>query len=185
MSEVFTDNVVIPANGEIERNYFASYIVNLQSDGDLDISFDDKTPAFFAQGIGYPVDFNKVRIINRTGADITAKLNIGSSRTDDNRLSLSGAFQIATPANLETKIDDSIAAGATELVAAANASRNEILITNLSSNSAPVRVGDSNTGANRGVEVGVGQTITLNTSAAVYVHNTHTGAQSVAILEVL
>lgn len=183
--EVFTDDVVVPANGVLERNYNANYIVNLQSDGDLNISFDDKTPAFFPQGLGYPVEFNKVRLINGTGAPITAKLNIGSVRTDDNRLSLSGAFQISVPTTLQSGVDVSVAAGATSLVIAANTSRNEALVTNLSANSSVIRVGDLNAAANRGIEVSPGQTVTLETSAAIYVHNLGSGPQSVGVLEVL
>lgn len=98
--------------------------------------------------------------------------------------SIDDPVEIAAHSTLVTTADDSIAATTTEQILAANTDRKEALITNLADNGAKIRVGDANTGAGRGIEVSPGQTITLNTTAAIYVYNEGASAQSVAILEV-
>lgn len=104
--------------------------------------------------------------------------------TVDSLGSIDAPVDISVSDTITTTEDDSVAAATTEQVLAANALRKEVLITNLFTNTDPVRVGDSNAGAARGIELSPGQSITLETTAAIYVYNTKAGgAQSVAILE--
>lgn len=93
--------------------------------------------------------------------------------------------EITKSDSLSTAADVSLGAGATSQVIAANAGRRELLVTNLAANVETLRVGDSNAGAARGLEVAPGQTITMHTTAAVHAYNPGGSAQSVGVLEVL
>lgn len=130
--------------------------------------------------------FDRVTIINDSGATLAFQLEIGFGGVETNNVSLSGTLKTAAQghASLVTTADDSIAATTTVLVLAANTDRKEAIITNLADNGAKIRVGDSNTGASRGVELSPGQSITLETTAAIYVYNAGAASQSVALLEV-
>jgi len=88
---------------------------------------------------------------------------------------------LSKAATLDSLADDSIAATSTELVAAADSDRRAIMVTNLAANTDEVRVGDSGTGATNGVPVQPGETVTVETSAAIYVYNSKASAQSVAL----
>lgn len=131
-------------------------------------------------------EFKSLAVINDSGANLTFQLEIGYGEVKTNNVSISGTLKAALQGHstLSSAADDSIAATSTELVLASNTNRKEALITNLSSNAGNIRVGDSNAGASRGVEVSPGQTVTLSTTAAIYVYNEGTSAQSVGLLEV-
>jgi hypothetical protein len=130
-----------------------------------------------------PVMFTKIRIENEGGAVADVTLTAGTGDADDS--SVTGSLNIAKSTTLQTVADVSILATTTTQIAAADSARREILITNLSTNTAAFRVGDSSAGAARGVEVLPGSTIALETTAAVYAYNSGAGAQSVGVLEVM
>lgn len=130
-----------------------------------------------------PVMFVQLRIENQGSAQVTVVLTAGDGSADDS--SVTGSLSIDKSQIITTAADVSVAATATAIIAAANTLRREILITNLSSNTAAFRIGDSNAGAARGAEVLPGSTITLTTAAAVYAYNPSAGAESLAVVEVL
>jgi len=139
--------------------------------------------------------FDRIYVTNTAQANKTVRLIISEGPEDydvDNPSigtidavgSIDDPVEVAAHSTLVTTADDSIAANTTEQVLAINLDRKEAIITNLYANTDSVRVGDSSTGATRGVELSPGQSITLQVTAAIYVHNTKASAQSVAILEV-
>lgn len=95
-----------------------------------------------------------------------------------------GTVTVTQPGTLTSKPDVSVGAGAVVMVSAAAAGKRETLVTNLSTNTAMMRVGGATTGAASGTEIGPGQTATIAGSAAVSVYNSGAGAQTVAIVEV-
>lgn len=96
-----------------------------------------------------------------------------------------GSIKLAGSGTLKTTADESVAATTAEQVLAANTSRRHAVVQNLDGNTAAVRVGDSNVGAARGHKLVPGDSIVLETTAAVYVYNTHSAAQSVSLVEVV
>ena len=77
-------------------------------------------------------------------------------------------ISVIKPTGLDTVADVALTAATVTLISAADSTRKEILITNLSTNAAVMRIGDSNTAAARGIEISPGQTVTLATTDAVY-----------------
>lgn len=113
----------------------------------------------------------------------TVKLAISKGGGDYN--ALAGAVS-ATPVvatGLLTTSDKLLGAAATTSIIAANANRREVLITNKSTNTASIRVGDASAGATRGIEVQPGQTASIESTAEVFAYSVP--AQSVGILEVI
>ena len=91
---------------------------------------------------------------------------------------------VNSPGTLATNADQSVAASTSTQVLAADANRREAILTNLSSNGAAFRIGDANVGASRGIELPVGSTVYLETTAAVHVYNTNgSSAQDIAVQE--
>lgn len=84
--------------------------------------------------------------------------------------------------NLTTLADVSLAPTATTLIYAGNANQQEVLITNLSTNTQTLRIGDLNAGAARGIPLAPGSAIILNTVSAIYGYNPGAAAQSVAVV---
>lgn len=123
--------------------------------------------------------FGKVKVTSATNQ--TIKAIVARVRCEYDRLAGNITADVSVGATLDSLADDSIAATTTEQVAAADADRRAIIITNLITNTAAVRVGDSGAGAANGIPLQPGESVTLETSAAVYVYNSHSAAQSVAI----
>ena len=97
---------------------------------------------------------------------------------------LTGGVKLKGHSNIPSTADVSIAATTTDPVLAANTSRVEAIITNLAVNAQTMRIGDSNAGAARGIELAPGQTIVLTTTAAISAYNPGASAESLAVLEV-
>ena len=135
---------------------------------------------------GFPdAPFTKVELINTAAATLNVQVEIGAGNVESDDVTITGTIDVdvQAPLTITTTADNSIAANTTEQILAVNADRKEAIVTNLYANTDPVRVGDASTGAARGIELSPGQSITLSTTASIYVHNTKASAQSVAILE--
>lgn len=132
------------------------------------------------QGIRIKQGFDDFNVENESAGIITATLVIGTGDFTDNSLP---DMNLAKSGNASDQVDESIAAAGAYTLAA-NSARREALISNLSTNSAAVRVGP-NAAVNRGTELLPGSTGTFTTTAALTIYNTGAGAQSVAIVEVL
>ena len=86
-------------------------------------------------------------------------------------VSVANASVIATVADVVV-----VAAAAAAVCLAANANRMSTLITSLQANTQVVRIGDSNTGAARGIELAPGESVEIDTTAPIYAY---TGAAHV------
>lgn len=114
-----------------------------------------------------------------TSADQTIKIATGFGRVDTTATNVT----VANATVVDTLVDVALAAAVTTLIAAADASRRAILISNLTGNVSDIRVGDSNAGAARGSQVGVGQTITLEGTEAIYGYSATLQSVSVTIIK--
>ncbi len=179
------------AAGETSRRTVppANFIRVKSASGDIRITAQDENgnrllDLVVSEGMrcAVPSEFVDISVRNDTGATSSVVLVIGSGMVDDSQLS--GTITMDKSTAISSAADVSINAATKSIVAAANSARREIMITSLSTNAAAFRVGDTNAASNRGIELLPGSTITLTTSAAVYAYNSHTAAQSLAVLEV-
>jgi hypothetical protein len=114
----------------------------------------------------------------------TVKFIVGSRNLGVDGLNFVADVSIESGSDLQTTADVSMAGTDTTLIKAANATRKQIIITNLSGNASILRIGDSNAGATRGTPLEAGQTLILDTEDAVYAYNPGS-AQSVAVTEII
>ncbi len=127
--------------------------------------------------------FDAVYVENPTGGAISGTLVIGFGRFIDNRSSVGGVVATAEQSgDLETVADQAVAATTTALVLAADADRRAVLLSNPANNPGPFRVGDSNAGAARGLELPPGERVRLVTTGAVYAYNPQPAAMSLNVL---
>lgn len=84
-----------------------------------------------------------------------------------------------------TSADDPVAVGATETVLAARATRRVAMITSLAANTGDVRVGEvGSVAAANGTPLRPGETLTLEVTAAIAIHNPTAAIQTFALAEI-
>lgn len=113
-----------------------------------------------------------------TSGDQTIKAAVGFGSAELTATSVS----VSQPTVIDTAADVALTAAVATLVLGADATRRAALISNLIGNASSIRVGDSNTGAARGVQVGAGQTVTIEGTEAIYAYSA-TG-QSVGVVTI-
>lgn len=145
--------------------------------GSLGEKADDVLNGYYATPV---TPFDAVHVSSASAQNIVIAISDGSG----GYRRLSGNVTVTEPAGPTDKADVAVPAVSTALVSAASASKRETLITNLASNTAPIRVGGATVAAGRGTQVGPGQTATMRGTGAVYVYNEHSAAQSVGIVEI-
>lgn len=127
-----------------------------------------------------PRAFDEVRVTSATAQTVELLILQGTADYDRSV----GTVDITRSATIVTTADVSMLAGALTAIRPANTARRRVLITNLAAGAATLRIGDSvNTGAARGIPLAPGETITLETTAAISGWNPGGVAQSVAVLE--
>lgn len=95
---------------------------------------------------------------------------------------LTGAVKLKGNATFDTAADVSCTNAAVTEVLAANSARRAAFVQNLDA-AASVRIGDSNVAAGRGLRLGPGDSITVETTEAVSVRNDSGAAVLVAVME--
>lgn len=180
----------VEAGAQSPRTVSGAFVRVKSADAEINVKVENESGRVLAdlnlsEGMRFavPEQFKKIRVKNNNASAVAAVLVIGVGDVDDARLS--GQLDLAKAATITSAADVAIAATSTAIIKAANLSRIEVMITNLSTNTASFRIGDAAAGAAKGVELLPGATITLTTTAAVYGYNSHTAAQSLAVLEVL
>lgn len=167
-----------------ELNIAGNYLACLQaSEATFNIKIGDSAASLFAAGLKLraPIgqQFSTVTIDNTAGTGtLTGTMAYGAGDFSDQRF-IDATALLAT---LTSEPDAACAPAAATQVLGADSNRQSVTISNLGTNVREVRVGDSNVAAGQGYELPAGQSITLNTTAALYVYNPHTAAQSVAVL---
>jgi hypothetical protein len=155
-----------------DHRYFR---VMSQSGGTLKVRFGDSGSETSIVGAGIGVEhlqaINKLELINSHATDsmtITIAVSMGS--ISDSRLSLTGTITVnqVIASTIATVADIAMGTGAATLIAALDSTRKAIHISNILANGQICRVGDSNVGAARGAELGIGETRIITNTAAVY-----------------
>lgn len=156
------DGVRIEAGGNTTVQFFATF-------ENVSISTTDGAQVEVPGGV----------MVTNTGADPVPVLHTGTVElTADN-------VGVLSPDVLLPLADVAIAAGAQGLLVAAAAvgvKQRETIIKNLVGNTDLLRIGDVSCAAGLGHELAPGETIKLDTLAAVYAWNTGAAAQSVSVL---
>lgn len=134
-------------------------------------------------GVVIEVDqFDRVEIVNGSSIQDVV-VYAGSGDYNDGRSNITATLSATiTPATtLTANADVSIASGAQGLISAGAVAKREVLISNPVTNTCSFRLGDTVTiDATHGVQLEPGQSIVLNTSAAVYAHNTGSSTESLS-----
>ncbi|NIT63674.1 MAG: hypothetical protein GWO39_07760 [Gammaproteobacteria bacterium] len=127
----------------------------------------------------------QVEIFNPNATALTISFELATGELIDRALILAGGAVQTEEQSADTLSpaeDVTLSAAIATQVAPVNTARRRVLITNLAGNTNTIRVGDVSVSLTRGAPVAPGQTITLETTAAVYAWST--GSQDVAVLEV-
>lgn len=129
---------------------------------------------------GQPRAFDEVRVTSATAQ--TVELLILQGEADYQRSV--GTVTTTRGAGYTDSVDVSMGAGVRTAIVAANAARRRVHISNLAAGAATLRIGGSATAnATRGTPLAPGETITLETTAAIAGWNPGGAAQDVAVSE--
>jgi hypothetical protein len=160
---------------------------NLTASIDIRVNDQLRDPVTFQQGMfirGIP--FSRLYVSHAAQAGETITLFF-AREADVNNIEIvnpSIAFNninITKASVLDTIADVALGATATTQILAANAARRITLITNLSANIQTFRIGDAATGAARGVELAPGESVSLETTEAIYGYNPGAIAEGVGV----
>jgi|GEM_PF-6766533 len=177
------------ANEEITIHATGDLVAALAATGGMEVAFGEG--AFIPLDVGQTVSFQEgegfsfVRVKDTSGAANTVDLYVGRGEFFDLRFSATGTLTTreSAPDTLTTGATVSaLNAAATEL-AAANALRREIMLVNTDAAATVYVGGASGALAGEGIPVLAGQSLTLQSSAAVYARNDSGAPVAVAVAE--
>lgn len=164
----------------------ANFLGILSTTGKIEVGLDGQPRATLEGGIAFKglETWERTVIVNSSGSTNTVEIILGVGDYQDNRLSVSTTLTTrdASADVLTTGAAISAPNAATTALAAANPLRKTALIIN--TGGATVYVG-GNAGATaaQGVPVLAGQSLTLDTKAALYARNDSGGALAVSVTE--
>ena len=189
-----TKQVLVKAGGSERVNQGGTYVscklLTGGNVGDIQLRWDNGATNDFDAGIGYllqPKDrFEGFYLENSGASDITVKYQVG-----DGEVRLAGNVTIlgtvtvnpSRSTTIPTTPDYAPAGAGTAVAVALNAIRRSVIITADPLNTLVARFGDLNTGAARGAQLAPGQTIVIDSTAAVYIYVSGAG-QKFSITEV-
>lgn len=156
--------ISVPANGD--------KVFVMEATAPVDVEFIGTTGERIGYANGMDVGdgggpgpwFRSLRI--KSASAQTVKLAVTGGEFVVSRIA--GQVAVVPPADLSTNADQTLTADTATVIAAADTTRREIMIRAPKTNTVNIRIGDSNVGSARGIEVEPGQTMVLNTAAAVY-----------------
>jgi hypothetical protein len=169
----------------------SGFIACLNATAPFKIKFDDGSFSDFEAGLTYTpkFGFNRVDLFNPSAQEIEVKLGFGKGSINDARVTISAGQEL----NTQERVPDVFASGPAVLcvkglctiVAAANPKRKEILIVSPSDADALIYIGGSATTAQGdGLPLATGQSLILNTTAAVYVRNNTGTNLSISVAQI-
>lgn len=128
-----------------------------------------------------PTPFEQIVIKNETGTSVDVVVVVSDGDFSNDRISGSVTANIVKPQTLIDAADMALAAAATTLILAADATRHSVLIGNLAANTKTFRIGGSTAGAARGAELAPGKFITIEGGGAIYGYNPAGAVESVSV----
>lgn len=189
MSDDFIPNLktptkIVPANGIVEVDAIADFVVNLSSGTTADslkITLQGGGESRFDAYDKYKLPTNqtvsKFTLRNTTGSDISVVLGLGQGDISvSNSVSVSGSvataeYQPTACVSSQTALNN----GSATLIAAASTTNREIELSNNVANGVVMYYGASNVDATHGTELGIGAVLTWRKKAALYVFVTGAG----------
>lgn len=163
--------VTVGAGLSVPIHQNASHITLKTSTGALRVQTDQGADVTLDEGQGGPFPpFKKFLLVNESASDITATIVVGNGLFHDNQLP---AVDLAKPSGIASS-SVAVLTSAT-LLAAANTTRRELLVSNPASNVLSVWVGAAGLAVGQGTEVAPGQTASIEVTAAVYAIASSTG----------
>jgi len=163
----------IGAGEERTINVEGDYYHVVSASSDVMLSFDDGAYITRSKGMGGNVEPYKIMKIKSIAAQ-TVVVALGSGSLSDSRATFGGVLNVTVePSNLNTPLAEiSIGAGATVLLAAADATRKELRVGVRSNQPDGVYVGDIATGAvTQGGFIEAGSVDYISSEAAIYAYN--------------
>jgi hypothetical protein len=158
----------------------------LEATDDVYISLDNGGYAKRMKGIGEKAEFIELRLKSLVTQNIRLVAGYGELIDTRDNVSVTVSATV-TPSDVITpKTDVSLPAGGpATLICAANANRKSLMIKHNNGNDPAdiVRLGSSSVAATSGLEIVAGETVTIETEAAVYGFNTGSAAVAVSIIE--
>lgn len=183
------NQTVTLAAGAVRKFHGTYDSVNVHSaTGPIKVKFGNGTWTDWTGAREYipPESFEDFAIQNPGAGPLTVEVTAGSGRVRDYSVRVENT-QLTTretaPDVLTTGADKSALANATTEMAAANALRREILLVNKDAATTVYVGGDAAAAAGQGIPVLPGQSLTLQTGAAVYARNDTGAPVAVAVAE--
>ena len=154
----------------------------------LDFHFNQQRSEYITlkKGMFIRIKFAKVYLTNSAQSGKTLTIISGRGNTFEiiNAAETNNDVDVSVGGTVTTTVDNAVADAAVTQVAASAATRREIIIQN-KDGAATVQVGDSAVTATRGINLGPGETIILNTTAAISVRNDSGGTVDISVTEIL
>ena len=183
----FSVKVAVGATHRITRR--GDFFHAITANQPFSVAWDDGAPTAFFAGLTYetPDDasFNEVLIENTGDAELNIELGIGAGGVRDGRLTLTGEIgtRKRTPEVFETPLPVSAVNGAVTTLVGINSKRNEIIVVNADAAATVYVTGLSSALAGQGLPLQAGQSLTLETTAAVRVRNDSGNAVQISFAE--
>lgn len=169
----------IPAGEYVQLVRQADFVTCLDATGPFKIQFEDGSNSDFEAGLSYsPADgFYKLTFFNPGADPVVIRVALGTGAISDARVTLgsSAEFRTARPDALSTGAPKTVSNGSIAQLAPADALRAELLVVSPVGAGTVYIGGDPQAGAGHGLPLQSGQSMTLNTGAAIYARN-DTGA---------
>lgn len=189
----YSEETIVLGPGERRTRALAGNKFSLYAStgGPVEIAFGEQTE-FFPVKAGRSIPgpdggFKIVRFYNPGAVDITVEfaVSIDDVRPFDVVISNSSPLNTSNtpviPVTIGTGSDTLCGAGIqTQLRASSNVVK-EVFISNLASNTATMRIGNSTTAANKGIPLAPGETLILETSAGIFAWNSGAVAENLAV----
>lgn len=176
------------ANGArllVETDADQVLVTELSASDGVTVRFNDGPDGAIFRGLEARGPLRKIEVFNGNGASITLSLSIAKGlQMVDRRVSVVGdaaAVEVEGAPSLASQADVSVAATSAAQILAADTTRREALIQN-TDGATTIRVGDSNVGATRGLELAPGDVLILATQGAIHAYNPSGAGVDVAAL---
>lgn len=176
----FTLEANVPRSLNVQGNWFHV----LDADGVVKVQFDDGVFIDRSQGQGGSRSYARVSVQSPTAQ--TVVLSLGFGQETDARASVNATINTTiAPTDVITPLAEvTIAAGATTLLANANAIRKELRVGVKSTEPAGIYIGNASVGATtQGGYIEEGSTEYVNTEAAIYGYNASSQSVTVNLLD--
>lgn len=197
---ITTKTYTVPANGSAALFREAEFLTCLDATAPFQVKIDNGPKFDLEAGVSvaFPEGFKRVELIDTSGANNTIRVALGKGNVRDARFNLSGSVNVSSAAPLDVSaapiredVPDVLTTGApvsalnaaATPLAAANTLRRELILVNEDAAATVYVGGASGALAGEGIPVLPGQSLTLQTSAAVYARNDSGAAVAVAVAE--